>query len=75
MLDHLEDAGVVERRRGEQDRRVCVVSLTDSGRALVDEKRERWRALWQEELADLPEEDVAAAVRVMRRMARALDAL
>jgi DNA-binding MarR family transcriptional regulator len=75
MLDHLETAGVVERRRSEEDRRVCVVTLTDSGRALVDEKRERWRALWQEQLADLPERDIAAAVRVMRRMSQAIDAL
>jgi DNA-binding MarR family transcriptional regulator len=75
MLDHLEAEGVVERRRSTEDRRVCVVSLTESGRELVDRKRERWRALWQEHLADLPDDDIAAAVRVMRRMARAIDAL
>jgi DNA-binding MarR family transcriptional regulator len=75
LLDHLESEGVVQRRRSTEDRRVCVVTLTDSGRALVEEKRERWRALWNEQLADLPPEDVEAAVRVMRRMARAIDAL
>ncbi len=75
MLDQLESAGVVERRRSEEDRRVCVVTLTAGGRALADEKRERWRALWHEQLADLPAEDLVSAVRVVRRMARALDAL
>ncbi|MEA2459210.1 MAG: MarR family transcriptional regulator, organic hydroperoxide resistance regulator [Thermoleophilaceae bacterium] len=75
MLDQLEAVGVVERRRAEEDRRVCVVTLTDSGRALVEQKRELWRELWHEQLADLPAEDLAAAVRVMRRMARAIDAL
>lgn len=75
MLDHLEATGVVERRRGEQDRRVCVVSLTDSGCALVEAKRERWRALWDEQIADVSGEELAAAVLVMRRMAAAIDAL
>jgi DNA-binding MarR family transcriptional regulator len=43
MLDHLERDGIVQRRRSEEDRRVVVVTLTESGRALVADKRERWR--------------------------------
>ena len=29
MLDQLESNGIVERRRGAEDRRMCMVSLTD----------------------------------------------
>ena len=41
MLDQLEANGIVERRRGSQDRRVCMVSLTDKGRGIVENKRAR----------------------------------
>jgi DNA-binding MarR family transcriptional regulator len=74
LLDHAEQEGIVERTRSEQDRRVVLVSLTDAGRALIDSKRERWRARWGSALGDLPAEDLAAAARVMRRVAGMLDA-
>ena len=35
MLAQLEANGIVERRRGSEDRRVCIVSLTDKGRRIV----------------------------------------
>src|SRR3954452_12845282 len=44
MLDHLERDGIVERHRSATDRRVVVVTLTESGRSLVTEKRDRFRA-------------------------------
>lgn len=75
MLDHLERDGIVERHRSEQDRRVVVVRLTERGRALVADKRERWRARGREALAGVSEEDLRAAADVMHRMARMLDEL
>jgi MarR family transcriptional regulator, organic hydroperoxide resistance regulator len=75
MLDHLERDGIVERRRSETDRRVVVVSLTASGRALLAEKRERWRARGREALAGLSDAELHAAADVMRRMAAMLDEL
>jgi MarR family transcriptional regulator, organic hydroperoxide resistance regulator len=75
MLDHLESGGIVERRRSVQDRRVCMVSLTPTGRAMVDEQRARWHALWEENLEDLTEADLRAALRVMRKMTNLLDGL
>jgi DNA-binding MarR family transcriptional regulator len=75
MLDHLERDGIVERTRSESDRRVVVVSLTEAGRALLAEKRERWRARGREALADVPESDLLAAADVIRRMAAMLDRL
>lgn len=75
MLDHLERDGVVSRRRSEQDRRVVVVTLTDSGRALLNEKRAGFRRRSAAALADVSDRDLAAAADVMHRMASLLDEL
>jgi DNA-binding MarR family transcriptional regulator len=73
MLDQLESRGIVERKRSLRDRRVCLVSLTARGRAIVDEKRGNWRALWEERFGDFSEEELTAALRVMRTMIHVLD--
>jgi DNA-binding MarR family transcriptional regulator len=75
MLDTLERDGIVERRRSDSDRRVVVVTLTESGRALLNEKRERWRARVREALAGVSDEHLTAAADVMHRMATMLDEL
>jgi DNA-binding MarR family transcriptional regulator len=74
MLDHLEERGVIERRRSSEDRRVCLVSLTDQGRRIVEERRARSQAIWQERFADMSDRDVRAAARTMRTIAGMLDA-
>ena len=75
MLDHLERDGIVERRRADHDRRVVMVSLTEQGRALVAEKRTRWRTGFSQALDGVPEQDLHAAADVMRRMAGMLEEL
>lgn len=75
MLDHLEARGIVERRRSSTDRRCVHVSLTAQGQTLLDEKRARWRSLWEDRLGDTSERDIAAAARVMREIAAMLDEL
>jgi DNA-binding MarR family transcriptional regulator len=75
MLDQLEANGIVGRRRAAQDRRVCLVSLTDKGRSIVDGERVRWQALWEAGLGDLSEPDLSAALHVMRRMIALLEGL
>lgn len=75
LLDQLEQEGMVQRRRSEQDRRLVHVSLTPQGRALLSEKRAVWRGCWQQAFADVDDRDVAAAGEAMRRMARMFDAL
>ena len=52
-----------------------MVSLTDQGRAIVDEKRARWQALWDERFGDLTEAELGAALRVLRIMSQMLDGL
>jgi MarR family transcriptional regulator, organic hydroperoxide resistance regulator len=72
MLDQLESRGVVERKRGLKDRRVCMVSLTATGRAIVDERRGVWHALWEERFGDFSDEELASALRVMHTMIQVL---
>jgi len=75
MLDHLESKGIVERKRGTSDRRVCMVSLTAAGRAIVEERRATWHALWEEQLGSFSVDELDAALRVMRTMVEVIDLL
>lgn len=68
MLDHLADTGHVERTRSERDRRVVVSSLTARGRREIEGKRERYRRLWDEALADLEPAELRAATRALTRL-------
>jgi DNA-binding MarR family transcriptional regulator len=74
MLDNLEGAGVIERRRSEEDRRVCLVSLTEQGRRIVEEKRAHSQAIWKERFADASEPELQAIAQAMRTIAEMLDA-
>jgi len=67
MLDHLSAGGFVERVRGEQDRRLVLVSLTARGSELVAARRSRHEALWTAELADFSVEELRAATAVLGR--------
>ncbi len=73
MLDQLEANGIVARRRAAHDRRVCLISLTDKGRSIVDSERRRWQALWEASFGDLSEPELSLALQVMRRMIALLD--
>jgi DNA-binding MarR family transcriptional regulator len=73
MLDQLERDDIVRRERSETDRRIVDVTLTKNGRALLTRHRTAWEARWQEAVGDLPDADLEAALRVMRRIAAMLD--
>jgi len=75
MLDQLEKAGIVSRQRSAEDRRRVVVTITDEGQALVDRKRQRWNQVWDEALAGVDDDALAAAADVMRRLADAFSRL
>jgi DNA-binding MarR family transcriptional regulator len=68
MLDHLAEAGHVERVRSSSDRRVVVSRLTPEGRRLVTAKRDAWEERWQHALEGIPEHDLVAAARVLQRL-------
>lgn len=68
MLDHLVAGGHVERLHGEEDRRVVVCRLTERGRGEVRAFKAHKKDRWERALADVPEEDLRAATRVLDRV-------
>lgn len=68
MLDELVEAGLVRRVRSERDRRVVLVSLSEPGRALVEEHRARFEPRWRAAFAEFSEEEIQTAVAVLDRM-------
>lgn len=68
MVNRLIDAGVVERSRSQQDRRVVIVRLNETGEALVKANRDQFMDNLKELMADLPQTEkdrLAAAVGTM----------
>ena len=75
MLDHLEADGLIERARDAEDGRRVIVTLTETGHALLEEKRERWRRFGDETLAELSNEELDIAVRTPAAPARGIEEL
>lgn len=73
MLDHLAQAGHVERARSPTDKRVVVSRLTPAGRALLLAKRDAWEARWERALDGLSKQDLRAATEVLRRLRSLFD--
>jgi MarR family transcriptional regulator, organic hydroperoxide resistance regulator len=73
MLDGLEVSGLVTRARSERDRRVVLTSLTERGRALVDERHARFAPHWEEAMAEFSDDDLRVAAAVLDRMRRMFD--
>lgn len=69
MLDGLAESGHVERARSATDRRVVVSRLTELGREQIEAKRAAWQARWEQALAGLGSEELAAATVVLTRLA------
>ncbi|HUY60554.1 MAG TPA: MarR family transcriptional regulator [Candidatus Dormibacteraeota bacterium] len=68
LMDRLEEHGLVCRAREREDRRVVIVRLTDQGQALVDEAIGVKRASSERVLARLSDEELALALRLLRRV-------
>ncbi|GAA1974765.1 MarR family transcriptional regulator [Microbacterium pumilum] len=67
----LQESGYVRRSADETDGRKVVISLTDEGRAVVDETARRRDAWVEEALADLTARErktIADAAKIMQRM-------
>lgn len=65
MVDRLEMAGLVERRRDPNDRRAWQIHLTDAAMPLIDKLKERAAGLNAVALAGLGERDQAELVRML----------
>jgi DNA-binding MarR family transcriptional regulator len=71
IVDRMEQRGLVERRRDDEDRRVVRVALTDAGRSLIagiGAERRGHLAMLLDELSD---DDLAAFLRGSRALRRA----
>jgi DNA-binding MarR family transcriptional regulator len=73
MLDGLEAADMVRRVRSEADKRVVLTSLTDRGRAVVEERRARFEPRWRAALSDFSEDELRTAAAVLHRIGALFD--
>lgn len=75
MLDSLAAAGLVERIRSVEDKRVVLTSLTERGHALVDERRARYEPRWRAALKEFSDDELLAAAAVLDRVRAMFDEL
>ncbi len=68
LLGELVDAGLVSRLRSERDRRIVLISLTDEGRALVDEHRAAVEPRWRAAFTEFSDDELRAAAAVLTRI-------
>jgi DNA-binding MarR family transcriptional regulator len=73
IVDRMEQRGLVERRRDDEDRRVVQVGITDEGRSLVTGMAERRRDHMAHILAELTNDELAGLLAGTRAMRRAKD--
>ena len=73
ILDQLESANIVERRRSTEDRRVCNVALTPEGWELLERKLSVWNGLWAERLSGFSDKEIAAAAAILHEVSGILD--
>jgi DNA-binding MarR family transcriptional regulator len=75
MLDSLEKAGIAQRTRDGDDRRVVVVALTPEGRRLQARKEDELRRRWEAAFADAGEDELRIGRDVLMRLAGFYDEL
>jgi len=73
MLDSLAAEGLVARLRSARDRRVVLTSLTDRGRALVEERRARFEPRYRAALAEFSDDELHTAAAVLERLRELFD--
>jgi len=65
LLDHLEERGLVRRRRSTADRRVVLVQLTGRGRRVYSTRHAELTSAWEEALAGLSDDELRDGARVL----------
>src|SRR5436305_8621903 len=75
MLDGLAASGLVERIRSSADKRIVLTSLTDRGKALVDQRRAEYEPRWRASVAEFSEADLETAARVLDAVRQMFDEL
>jgi DNA-binding MarR family transcriptional regulator len=75
ILDALERREIVERARSDEDRRVVIVTLTESGRELLQSQADWLRGCQREFFATLPQSERESAPDLLLRLAVFIDDL
>ena len=75
MLDGLERAGLVQRVRSGQDKRVVLTSLTARGRDVVEARRALFEPRWRAALAEFNDHDLLRAAALLDRITEMFDEL
>lgn len=75
VLRNLESKGLIERSIDSKDRRKILVSITDTGRALVQARRCEIRDYFKEIIIRLGEEDVREGMRILDRIMHIAESL
>jgi DNA-binding MarR family transcriptional regulator len=75
MLEGLERAGLVERVRSDQDKRLVLTSLTAHGREVVERRREQLEPRWRAALSGFGDEDLMTAAAILDRLREMFDQL
>jgi MarR family transcriptional regulator, organic hydroperoxide resistance regulator len=73
ILDQLEAANIVERRRSTEDRRVCYVALTAHGWELRERKLSAWQSLWEERLSRFSDQELQSAAEIIHEVTAVFD--
>lgn len=73
MLEGMEQAGLVERERSAEDRRIVLTSLTDEGQRVVQQRHDRFRERWQTALAEFDEGELRTAAAILDRLKAIFD--
>jgi DNA-binding MarR family transcriptional regulator len=75
MLDGLAAGGLVARERSLDDKRIVLTSLTDRGKALVEQRRAMYEPRWRATLAEFSREELDSATRVLDALRSMFDEL
>jgi DNA-binding MarR family transcriptional regulator len=75
MLDQLAVAGVVERKRQENDKRVVITSLTDTGVSMLEARTSEMKEAWDQELEHFSPLELEHAADVIKAICAFVDDL
>jgi DNA-binding MarR family transcriptional regulator len=73
MLDALAAAGLAERTRSHEDKRIVLNTLTERGRALIEERRARYELRWRAALEQFSDEELLTTARVLDAVRQLFD--
>jgi DNA-binding MarR family transcriptional regulator len=75
MLDRLADAGLVQRVRSDQDRRIVVSRLSPAGRTVCEQRRAAIEPLWREMLQGFTASELRTSAAVFDRITELFERL